>query len=514
MYTVLITTSGTGSRLKEHSKYTNKSLVKVGDKYAICHIIESYPETTQFVVTLGYYGNLVRDFLILAYPNRTIQFVEVDCYEGPGSSLGYSMICAKEYLQTPFVFHCCDTIPSESIPPLTQNTMFVTKHPDYMSYSSVTVNNSAVSKIYEKGCEYNDYVYIGIVYIDDYSLFWSILEELYTNNKNNTTLSDIHSLSKMLEQGINFSYKVIDNYYDTGNLITYNATCQQFKSKYDILEKHDESLCFLDTMVIKFFHNSEINNKRVERGKDLYPLSPKILGYKNNFMAMEYVLGTVLSEYKGYGEIYKLLNWAKKFLWINPCTDARFLSSCENFYYKKTLERISKLSFLDCEYKIVNSLEIGSISSLLQKVNFNALYTETFYKFHGDFILDNIMKTDTGFILLDWRQEFDKELYYGDMYYDLAKLRHNIIFNHKNIVNKLFTVEESNSSIYVDLKCNYNLIKQLDEYNKFIKEQNYDQKKIEILTAIIWLNMAPLYSGNLSKFLFYFGKLNLHLALR
>jgi hypothetical protein len=158
-------------------------------------------------------------------------------------------------------------------------------------------------------------------------------------------------------------------------------------------------------------------------------------------------------------------------------------------------------------------LEIGSISSLLQKVNFNALYTETFYKFHGDFILDNIIKSDTGFILLDWRQEFDKELYHGDMYYDLAKLRHNIIFNHKNIINKLFTVEESNSSIYVDLKCNYNLIKQLDEYNKFIKEHNYDQKKIEILTAIIWLNMAPLYSGNLSKFLFYFGKLNLHLAL-
>ena len=38
--------------------------------------------------------------------------------------------------------------------------------------------------------------------------------------------------------------------------------------------------------------------------------------------------------------------------------------------------------------------------------------------------------------------------------------------------------------------------------------------KINILTAIIWLNMAPLYEGTLREFLFYFGKLNLYLAIQ
>ena len=514
MSVVLITTSGTGSRLKEHSKYTNKSLVKVGDKYAICHIIESYPLTTQFIITLGYYGNLVRDFLIIAYPKHDIQFVYIDCYEGPGSSLGYSMLSAKHLLQRPFIFHCCDTIPSEPISTkLTQNTMFVTKHSDYMSYSSITVNNMKILKIYEKGYEYNDYVYIGIVYIYDYDIFWKLLEDLYIYDKTNTSLSDIHSLSKMLDNGIRLSYIVVDKYYDIGNLNTYNITCQEFKSKYDILDKNDESLCFLDNMVIKFFHNSDINIKRVKRGQDLYPLSPMILASKDNFMAMEYVSGTVLSEYKGYGEIRKLLDWAKAKLWVNPHKDSRFLSSCENFYYNKTLERISNIPFLSSEYTCINMIETDLIHSLLKRIDFTRLYTDTFHKFHGDFILDNIIKTDNDFILLDWRQEFDKELYHGDMYYDLAKLRHNIIFNHKNIVNKLFTVEEKESSIYIDLKCNFNLIKQLDDYNSFIYENNYDMKKIEILTAIIWLNMAPLYSGNLCKFLFYFGKLNLYLSL-
>ena len=41
----------------------------------------------------------------------------------------------------------------------------------------------------------------------------------------------------------------------------------------------------------------------------------------------------------------------------------------------------------------------------------------------------DIIKTNNGYKLLDWRQNFGGELYNGDKYYDLAKLRHNIIFN-------------------------------------------------------------------------------------
>ena len=62
-YKVLITTSGIGRRLGDLTKYTNKSLIKVGDKLAICHIIEKYNKYVEFVITLGYYGNLVKDFL-------------------------------------------------------------------------------------------------------------------------------------------------------------------------------------------------------------------------------------------------------------------------------------------------------------------------------------------------------------------------------------------------------------------------------------------------------------------
>ena len=124
MLTVLITTSGTGSRLNHFTKYTNKSLVKLGDKLAICYIIEQYDNDTEYIITLGHMGSLVKDFLLLAYPSRTFIFVEIDKFEGSGSSLGYSMLKAKDYLQKPFVFHCCDTILQEKITFNSSNLIF------------------------------------------------------------------------------------------------------------------------------------------------------------------------------------------------------------------------------------------------------------------------------------------------------------------------------------------------------------------------------------------------------
>ena len=49
---VLITTSGIGSRLGKLTDFTNKSLVRIGDKPAISHIIEYYSEDTSFVISI------------------------------------------------------------------------------------------------------------------------------------------------------------------------------------------------------------------------------------------------------------------------------------------------------------------------------------------------------------------------------------------------------------------------------------------------------------------------------
>lgn len=500
---VLIPTSGTGSRLQKATQYTNKSLVPVGDKLAICRIIELYPEDTQFVITLGYKGELVREFVTLAYPTRNFEFVVVDNYDGPGSSLGYSILKARHLLQRPFIFHCCDTILAVS-PHMGGNVMYVAKTLDPTSYASIDVENEAVTHVHMKGGN-GIYSYVGVSCIENYSEFWEVMASMEASG----SLSDVHGLRAMVENGLFVSYVVVD-FYDTGNVGSYAKTKKAFPSTHSVLEKADESLCFFPDRVIKFCANSATNRKRVERSKYIAG-APRILGSTDHFMMMEYVKGTVVSECTEYGEVKKLLEWAKRSLWIEPCVDERFRATCMAFYKEKTLARMREIKTVD--KSVVNGMQIGDIASLLARVDFESLTTDTFFRFHGDFILDNIVKTSSGFTLLDWRHEFGDQLTHGDMYYDLAKLRHNIIFNHKNVTNGLFEIHED-EAVIVDLKCNYMLVRQLEEFDEYVVREGLDLKKVKLIMSLIWLNMAPLYTGRLQKFLFFFAKFNLFLQLR
>jgi NDP-sugar pyrophosphorylase family protein len=514
MRTVLITTSGTGSRLGHATRYVNKSLVKVGDKYAICHILDLYDSDTEFVITVGYLGQQVVDFLMMAYPEKRFTFVWVDKYQGPGSSLVYSIRKARQELQKPFTFHCCDTLFKD--PPGLQesNTVWVAKHSDLETYAGIQGENGHVTQINKKGNPNMQYIYTGVSYIASWETFWKSLDSIYEADSNNTTLSDVDVMRAMIESGEKFSFQIVDGFYDTGNQKSLEMTREAYKQRYNVLEKDNESLCFIDEKVIKFINDEQINKKRYLRGKELYPSSPKILGYTNNFLCMELVVGTVLSEVNNYGEIKRLLKWAETNLWTKCDIKEEYRASCMRFYRDKTISRLKSLPDLKNEKEIINGIQAGSVVELLDRLNFEALTTDTFYRFHGDFILDNIIKKSTGeYCLLDWRHEFDTHLYFGDKYYDLAKLRHNIIFNHKNIINKLYFIEEQTNEVKIDLKCNYFLMRQLEEFDAFADAHGYDKKKIRMLTSIIWLNMAPLYEPPLSSFLFYFGKINLYLEL-
>ena len=271
----------------------------------------------------------------------------------------------------------------------------------------------------------------------------------------------------------------------------------------------------MDTVVVKFINDKNINKKRVQRGISLYPLTPKILDYNDTHMVMEKINGTVLSDVYTHGDIYRVLEWANKNLWSIKYCNKDFIDVCKDFYVTKTLHRIKSTGLIENEKSIINGIQTEGILDLItNNIDVNRLFTSTFTRFHGDFILENIIKTNTSFVLIDWRHEFGNQMEWGDMYYDLAKMRHNMIFNHKNIHNKMFTIEYlENNEVVVDIKCNYFLIKQLEDFDRFVELHELDAYKIKILMCIIWLNMSPLYDAPLRDFLFYFGKYNLSLLL-
>jgi choline kinase len=500
-YKVLITTSGIGSRLGKLTNYTNKCLVRVGDIPAISHIIESYPKETNFVITLGHYGDYVKQFLELTYNHINFTFVYVDVYEGVGSSLGYSILKAKSELQCPFIFHASDTIlPNLEIPDMSSNWCIGAYKSETSQYRTLKISGDKIDAINEKGEINFDYPYVGVCGIKDYDLFWGCLEKL----DNNHSLSDVHVINKMLNV-VEFKFYEADIWLDIGNTNELNNSRNYFGQTIDVLDKENESIFFFEEFVVKFFSDTIVNKNRVRRANLLNNLVPKILGSKSNFYKYEKVKGKLFSKSVNTKTFYEFLNWAKNSLWVgsNLESSIKFKNLCYDFYINKTIKRVNQYLDGKCDsIQIINGIEVQPIHAIINSLDVDWLTNGIPSQFHGDFILDNIIQTDDGYTLIDWRQDFGGDLELGDVYYDLAKLNHNLVVNHKIVSNGNFNSDIDDCYIL----CNSKLVECIDVFNKFISENGYDLKKVKILTGIIWINMAPLHEYPFNKFLFNYGK--------
>jgi choline kinase len=504
-FKVLITTSGLGSRLGNLTNYTNKSLIRVADKPSISYIIEAYPANTKFVITLGHFGSHVKQFLQLAYPDLDFTFVEIDKYKGEGSSLGYSLLKCKDQIDSPFIFHASDTIITDYAPMYPSKNYVVGSHKENSSqYRTLNWDNGKVIKINEKGEMNFDFSYVGIAGIKDYELFFNKLENLINSGHEDT--SDVHAINDMLSEVEFNGAKVFkQNWLDVGNTTELNRTRSYLRSSIDVLNKADESIFFFDDFVIKFFSNSIINQNRVIRAYNLGELAPEMMGSTENFYKYKKVIGNLFSKSVNAQTFKKFLNWANTNLWVRSQND-NFKDKCVDFYITKTKKRIEQYLNNNPENNTINGQQLKTAYELINDLDIDWLCDGISSQFHGDFILDNIIETEDGFRLIDWRQDFAGDLLVGDLYYDLAKLNHNLTVNHDIVNRNSFSSSTDNCYILISSK-----LKECEEIlHQFITDNGLDLKKVKTLTAIIWINMAPLHEYPFNNFLFNFGKYNLN----
>jgi len=513
---VLITTSGLGSRIGEYTKYINKSLVPISDKPAICHIIESYPKEASFVITLGYLGDLVKQFIEMTYPERDIHFSYVDLYEGKGSSLLYSITCAKDYLQEPFIFHACDTIVSDTTDKSCNWIGCSSRTSNGSSYRSINVDNKYVKSINDKGETAYDYEFVGIFGVKDYERFWEIADGVLSKKE---CPSDYDVLDIMIKE-TDFQYKVFESWLDIGNSSSLGVAKNEMPSKFDILPKEKESIFFIENKVIKFFHDKAVCQNRVSRASKLKGIVPTIISSSDNFYCYPFTKGDLFSDVVNPKKIGELLSWSKENLWsrAEEYDKDEFYDKCYSFYKQKTVNRINDFfdmnSLLDKE-DCINGTAVPTVMSMIESIDFEALCDARPTGFHGDFILDNmIYSKQKGFTLIDWRQDFAGDISLGDIKYDLSKLSHSIFLNHKILMQNNFTIDYKDNNIVVDILVSKNLVDCKNVILKFCEENQICYKQIEILTSLIWLSMSPLHHHPLDKFLFYFGKYNLYNSIR
>ena len=518
-YKVVVPTAGLGTRIGPYTKFKNKALVTVGNKPAIAHVINQFPIDVEIVVLTGYRGDQVKQTIKSFFPQRHIAFVEVDKFEGEGSGLGYSLRFGKHLLDCPFVFVSNDTLiglDNDILDPSNVGNWagFYRKQEgdgyQLDNYRTLNLVDGRVVDINPKGIDSNN-IYIGLAGVLDYQEFWNLMDrDAATLSGESYALNGLKNI-----QAVEFK-----RWFDCGSLSQLEkANFHYAKENYNILEKENEAIWFHENKVIKFSADHNFISQRIKRTEYLPDeILPKITDTFENIYCYEKVDGEVLSDGMTPKKTIDLLNFAERKLWSNTSLDFAkdIREACVKFYRDKTFERSDayhdRFEKIDIPQEI-NGLSIPSTRELLAATPWSDICADPHVSlFHGDFHNENILVTDDDkFIFLDWRQNFGEgNLIYGDAYYDIAKFLHGLMVNHSIASQGKFVVrKKSNSGIFLDILRPNTLVEAEVVFRTWLKNNGYDIAKVEILCALVFLNIAVLHEAPYSEFLFTLGRYSL-----
>jgi len=514
MKTLCILTAGKGIRLNKYSTLINKALLPINKKAAISHIIDNFPKETKLVVAIGHLGGQVKDFLELYYSKRKITFVKVKNYSGKKSGPGRSLLDCKMFLQKDFYFVSCDTIWKKKIDNKeTHNWMGVSQKLFYnpKKYCNLLSKKGKLIDVKDKTYASKKYRhFIGLAYIKDYHLFWSAFK---TMKKNAGEYQAIEGFKKLIKSTIVKEKKL--EWYDIGNFKNYNFTLQKYE-KFNF-RKTNEFIYINKDKITKFIH-SKIKIKRLIYRAKKIKLFPRITKSKKQFIQYNYITGKIFYKLINENNFQKLLYFLNNKLW-NNIKKKNIITLCKKFYHKKTLERIdlflNKYDYKKDSKTNINGVLVPSINVLMDNIPWQEIYKGIPSKIHGDLHFDNIIFDKKSFSLIDWREDFGKNINYGDLYYDLSKMYGGIEMNYDIIKKGKFSYMEKNNDIFYKYKSRKFLMNRIkQQFHKFLLLNNFSLKKIEILKSIIYLNMSPLHEYPFDKLLFAHGKSELFKILK
>jgi len=525
-YKVVILTAGRGERLQPETNYYNKALITIGNKTALSKIIELFDDDVEIVLANNYKADTIKDFVEIAYPDRNFTYVEVDNI-GQGYGPGYALLKCEEYLQCPFYFFTCDTlIDKEDLLDLENNWVGIREaEGSHTFYSKVIaegedfgkgdakrlIHGIMKAKSYSWSSDVNKdtYAFIGCAGIRDYKQYFKNLKE------SKLIRNEIQILSGFV--GLTTDAKLCYSWQDVG---TRESLEKARKSVNDVnpFRKMDEFTVEADNKIIKFNANKKWISDRLIRSKILNKLVPESK-VRGSFLYYDKVDGELLSnllnEKLDTVLFIKFLNWCSENLWIDIIIDEDLMKeTAAEFYYFKTLERMKQLySTTDIKdgQDVINGVKTRHLEQLLDLVKPHLIYMLP-KTFHGDLHIGNvIIDKDKKFHLIDWRQNMNGRIDIGDMYYDLAKMLHAFILPHKSLSKGKFVVDKTiNGHIWYGYDENDILKEYAKQLEWFAIREGLDWSRVELLTAIVYINMSPLHPSPYRELLYYLGKRKLH----
>lgn len=520
-FKVCILTAGKGSRLGKYTSGLNKALLPVGEKAAITRIIEKFCLNTELVIAVGHLKEQVVSYLHHAHPERNITFVDVDNFSGPGSGPGYSLYRCKDFLQCPFIFFSSDTIVIEEIEPPTFNWMGCSLTDNAGNFCTFDLSaDQYVEKIVDK-IPYDTAreAFIGVAGINDYKSFWNgIVDRLDLVADGEVQVSNgfVNLIDKRIK-AIRYTW------LDTGTVEGWRYCCKVFgvaENQFDF-SKDDEWIYFVNNRVIKFFRDIKISEFRFKRSLNM-AVVPELTYDGHNFYSYERIHGSVLYDALEQFSMDELFRFLREKLWLptgGDCLDLdQFASDCQFMYMEKPKSRIARYESYNPENKNIfkfDETELFSTEEIFDAIKLNDYAMGVPVEFHGDLQFDNILLTDNGFVLLDWRDKFGTSLTTGDLYYDLGKLYGGILVSYRAIKRNGFSFEKSLDDRLVSLtmRSDPGLSVMLSDYEKLLELNEFDVASVRISTGLIFLSMAPMHKPPFNHFIYFLGRYLLTVSL-
>lgn len=364
---------------------------------------------------------------------------------------------------------------------------------------------------------------------NNYDQNWKILTWLYyfsdikifTESLLKYNKWEMHLLLEEYSKKQDFELIESEWWYDIGNIENY------YKAKIDFLKVRSFNSVIYDD-IYGTIKKSSSNNEKIKQEINWYLnmpyelkiFSPRLVNYNfsnNANYEIEYYwyqslwdlyLFWYLKDTVWYSIIDKLfftLDLFKKYTTYQP------YSFFYDMYYTKTIQRINKMKeniyfneLYNQDRIIINWVEYKNIHHFM--INLEK-YIEILYDFkditfiHWDFCLSNILYDTSNKIIkmIDPRWYFWELWVYWDIKYDIAKLRHSIVWSYDFIVSDLFKIEEKNNNFILKI-YNEELHENISKYFDIkLQEKLWNIEIIKLIEALLFLTMIPLHSDNFER---------------
>jgi dTDP-glucose pyrophosphorylase len=467
----------------------------------------------KFYITVGYKKEVLVEFVNKKYPHLNIEFIEVDYELPPGNAIKSSL----EKIETESLLVVLgDTIFSEDLD-LSQDVVFSSKKfliPQKWCLVKKDSNN-LVLNLEDKQNLSNTTDYealIGLYYFKD---FESLKYSADTLDKEEIEISNLIDKYRVKQK-----IKVTEckTWLDLGHLDNYYLA--KFKVKQT---RHFNSLEYNPLLgVVTKRSQNKVKFRReinwyLELPKELKALSPRIIDYSigdNPYVQMEYYGYPTLAETFLYGDL-DIRIWSQlsgRIIDILKLFHGHKAEVSEQEYKSilidKTNSRLEDLTSQSKAFSEIFSYDDIYINGTKYK-NFNVIKKEIYTKIqkiietraefscviHGDFCFSNILMDLLSGItrLIDPRGTWGSDSIFGDLRYDLAKLRHSVSGGYDFIVNDLFKVERNANSF----ELNFFSTPLHDEIGKSFDskvQENWNLDDVKLIEGLLFLSMLPYHS--------------------